>query len=95
MTWTDVKQMFVIFFGLGVCMVVISMNFPADVTFVDGLRLAGSVGKLATIDTSFDLTEKYTIWSGLIAALFLFLAYFGTDQTQVQRFLTANCLLRV
>ncbi len=89
-TWTDVKQMFVIFFGLGVCMVVISMNFPADVTFVDGLRLAGSVGKLATIDTSFDLTEKYTIWSGLIAALFLFLAYFGTDQTQVQRFLTAK-----
>ncbi len=89
-TWTDVKQMVIIFFGLGVCLFIILSNFPAGVSMTDGLHLAGSVGKLNTIETSFDLTEKYTIWSGMIAALFLFLSYFGCDQSQVQRFLTAK-----
>lgn len=89
-TWTDVKQMFVIFFGLFVCLFVIVGKFPEGVSFFDGLHLAGAVGKLNTVDTSFDLKEKYTIWSGTIAALFLFLSYFGCDQSQVQRFLTAK-----
>lgn len=89
-TWTDVKQMVIIFFGLGICLFIILSNFPADVSFTDGLHLAGSAGKLTTVETSFDLTEKYTIWSGTIAALFLFLSYFGSDQSQVQRFLTAK-----
>ena len=89
-TWTDVKQMVIIFFGLGICLFVILSNFPADVSVSDGLHLAGSLGKLTTVETNFDLTEKYTIWSGTIAALFLFLSYFGCDQSQVQRFLTAK-----
>ena len=89
-TWTDVKQMVVIFFGLGVVFFVILSQFPAGVSMTDGLQLAGSLGKLQTVDFSFDLTEKYTIWSGVIAALFLFLSYFGCDQSQVQRFLTAR-----
>jgi len=89
-TWTDVKQMVVIFFGLFVCLYVIVSQFPADVSLADGLRLAGTTGRLTTIDTSFDLKERYTIWSGLIGGLFLFLAYFGCDQSQVQRFLTAK-----
>lgn len=89
-TWTDVKQMIVIFFGLFVCMFVIVGQFPAEVSVTDGLFLAGSLGKLQTVDFSLDLTEKYTIWSGVIAALFLFLSYFGCDQSQVQRFLTAK-----
>ena len=89
-TWTDVKQMVVIFFGLGVVMFVIISQFPAEVSVSDGLHLAGSLGKLETVDLSFDLTEKYTLWSGVIAALFLFLSYFGCDQSQVQRFLTAK-----
>ncbi|HKP70656.1 MAG TPA: sodium:solute symporter [Pyrinomonadaceae bacterium] len=89
-TWTDVKQMFVIFFGLGVCFVVIVTSFPAGFSLVDGLHLAGSLGKLNTVDTSFNLQEKYTIWSGLIGGLFLMLGYFGCDQSQVQRFLTAK-----
>lgn len=89
-TWTDVKQMVVIFVGLAVVLVVIVSQFPEHVSLTDGLYLAGSVGKLDTVNTSFDLTEKYTIWSGLIAALFLFLSYFGCDQSQVQRFLTAK-----
>lgn len=89
-TWTDVKQMIVIFFGLFVCLFVIISQFPAEVSVTDGLYLAGSLGKLETIDWRFDLTEKYTIWSGVFAALFLFLSYFGCDQSQVQRFLTAK-----
>ena len=63
---------------------------PDGVSISDGLHLAGATGKLTTIDTSFDLKEKYTIWSGMIGALFLFLSYFGCDQSQVQRFLTAK-----
>lgn len=89
-TWTDVKQMVVIFFGLSVIMIVIVSQFPTGVSVGDGLHLAGSLGKLETVDFSFDLTEKYTIWSGVFAALFLFLSYFGCDQSQVQRFLTAR-----
>lgn len=89
-TWTDVKQMVIIFFGLGVALWVIISGFPVGVSVMDGLELAGSLGKLETIDTRFDLTEKYTIWSGLIGGLFLMLGYFGCDQSQVQRFLTAK-----
>jgi len=89
-TWTDVKQMIVIFFGLGVCFLVILWSFPPGVSLGDGLHLAGSLGKLSMVDTTFDLKEKYTIWSGLIGGLFLMLGYFGCDQSQVQRFLTAK-----
>src|SRR5918997_3786099 len=63
-TWTDVKQMIVIFFGLFVCLFVIVSQFPQDVSLFNGLHLAGATGRLTTIDTSFDLKEKYTIWSG-------------------------------
>ena len=93
-TWTDVKQMIVIFFGLSVVLIIILSSFPAEVSISDGLHLAGATGRLTTIDTSFDLKEKYTIWSGLIGALFLFLSYFGCDQSQVQRFLTAKSVSR-
>jgi SSS family transporter len=89
-TWTDVKQMFIIFAGLGMCVVVIVSGLPDGVTFGDALHLAGAAGKLQTIDFTFDLQERYTIWSGLFAALFLFLSYFGCDQSQVQRYLTAR-----
>lgn len=89
-TWIDVKQMFVIFFGLAVCFIVILSSFPPSVSFTDSLYMAGSLGKLTTVDTSFDLQSKYTLWSGLIGGLFLMLGYFGCDQSQVQRFLTAK-----
>ncbi len=89
-TWTDVKQMFIIFFGMGVCLIVILWSFPPGVSISDGLHLAGALGKLNTVDTSFNLQEKYTLWSGLIGGLFLMLGYFGCDQSQVQRFLTAK-----
>ncbi len=89
-TWTDVRQMVVIVVGLIACVVVIVNALPASVSVADGLRLAGAVGKLETIDFRFDLTERYTIWSGMFAAFFLFLSYFGCDQSQVQRYLTAR-----
>jgi Na+/proline symporter len=89
-TWTDVKQMFVVFFGLSVCLFVIFSNFPDGVSLTGGLHLAGAAGKLQTIDFKFDLTEQYTFWSGLIGGMFLALSYFGCDQSQVQRFLTAK-----
>jgi Na+/proline symporter len=89
-TWTDVKQMFVIFFGLFVCIVVIVSYFPSGVGVSDGLQLAGAVNKLTTVDFKFDINEQYTFWSGLIGGMFLAMAYFGCDQTQVQRFLTAK-----
>lgn len=89
-TWTDVKQMVIIFVGLTTCFIIILWSFPVGVSFTDGLHLAGSLGKLNMVDTSFDLKEKYTIWSGLIGGFFLMLGYFGCDQSQVQRFLTAK-----
>jgi solute:Na+ symporter, SSS family len=86
--WTDVKQMVLIVFGLFAAVIVLILNLPPEIGVVDGLRIAGSAGKLQTFDFSFDLTNQYTFWSGTIAALFLFLSYFGTDQSQVQRYLT-------
>jgi solute:Na+ symporter, SSS family len=86
--WTDVKQMVLIVSGLVAAVVVLILQLPADVSIADGLRIAGSAGKLQTFDFSFDLTNQYTFWSGTIAALFLFMSYFGTDQSQVQRYLT-------
>lgn len=89
-TWTDVKQMIVIFVGLAVILYVILGQFPAGVSVSDAMQLAGSVGRMKTVDTKFDLNETYTLWSGLIGGLFLMLSYFGCDQSQVQRFLTAR-----
>ena len=89
-TWTDVKQMAIIMIGLAICVLVILQALPEDVSLKDALFVAGAAGKLETIDFTFDLTERYTFWSGTIAALFLFLSYFGCDQSQVQRYLTAR-----
>jgi len=91
-TWTDVKQMFVIVAGLALCVIVILSSLPGGVTLGDALHLAGAAGKLETLDFRFDFEERYTVWSGLIAALFLFLSYFGCDQSQVQRYLTARSI---
>jgi Na+/proline symporter len=89
-TWTDVKQMVLIVFGLLAAVVVLIVGLPDDIGIVQGLKIAGSTGRLQTFDFSFDLTNQYTFWSGTIAALFLFCSYFGTDQSQVQRYLTAR-----
>jgi Na+/proline symporter len=72
--------------------VVLILGLPHGVSASDALHVAGSVGKLHAIDFRFDVREKYTIWSGLIGGMFLSLSYFGCDQSQVQRYLTAKSL---
>ncbi len=89
-TWTDVKQMLLIFAGMAVVVAVIVSSFPEEVSIVDALRVSGASGHLQTIDFSFDLDQTYTFWSGLLGGLFLMLSYFGCDQSQVQRYLTAK-----
>ena len=91
-TWTDVKQMVLIVSGLVAAIVVLVFALPADVSILQALRIAGSTGRLQTFDFSFDLSNQYTFWSGTIAALFLFCSYFGTDQSQVQRYLTTRSI---
>jgi solute:Na+ symporter, SSS family len=87
-TWADVKQMVLIVFALFAIVVVLLVQMPVS---PDGaLRIAGTTGRLQTFDFSFNLTDTYTVWSGLIGGLFLMLSYFGTDQSQVQRYLTAR-----
>jgi SSS family transporter len=86
--WTDVKQMVLIVGGLLSAVVVLILGLPDGVSVPEALRIAGRTGHLQTFDFTFDVTNQYTFWSGTIAALFLFLSYFGTDQSQVQRYLT-------
>ncbi|HVH26271.1 MAG TPA: sodium:solute symporter [Vicinamibacterales bacterium] len=89
-TWTDVKIMVLIVFGLLALIVTAIGGYPQDIGLVGGLEVAAAAGRLRVFEFSFDLTNQYTFWSGTIAALFLFCSYFGTDQSQVQRFLTAR-----
>jgi Na+/proline symporter len=91
-TWTDVKTMSLIVGGLFVIIITAVIGFPQGVSLGDGLAVAAATGRLRTFDFSWDVTEQYTFWSGTIAALFLFCSYFGADQSQVQRYLTARSL---
>ena len=89
-TWTDVKQVVLIVFGLLAAVAVLVTGFSDEVSIPQALRIAGATGRLETFNFSFDLTNQYTFWSGTIAAFFLFCSYFGTDQSQVQRYLGAK-----
>ena len=89
-TWADVKQMMVIVGGVFATVVILIVGLPAGVGLGEALGVAGSTGRLTTIDFSLDLNETYTFWSGLLGGLFLMLGYFGCDQSQVQRYLTAE-----
>jgi SSS family transporter len=89
-TWTDVKQMAVIVAGVAAAIAVLVVRLPAEVGLSEAMRIAGSTGRLQALDFRFTLTETYTFWSGLLGGLFLMLSYFGCDQSQVQRYLTAK-----
>lgn len=91
-TWTDVQQMLVIFFGLVVALVMIVILLPKQVSFLDAMHLAGSAGKLNAVTFHFDWDDRYNLWSGLIGGMFLALSYFGCDQSQVQRYLTGKSI---
>jgi SSS family solute:Na+ symporter len=90
--WTDVKQMFVVVGGMSAAIVVLLYGILQNVDFTQALHLAGATGRLRAIDFKFDPRETYTFWSGMIGGLFLMLAYFGCDQSQVQRYLTAKSI---
>jgi SSS family solute:Na+ symporter len=89
-SFTQLFQMAVIFSGLIVAAIMVVYKLPYDVTFSDSLHIAGSLGKMNLIDTTFDWNNRYNIWSGIIGGFFLQLSYFGTDQSQVGRYLTGS-----
>jgi len=91
-TWADVPQMLVILAALILALIIAIHLLPADITFLDAARLAGAAGKLNAVDTHFDWNDRFNLWSGLIGGMFLALAYFGTDQSQVQRYLTGRSI---
>ncbi len=89
-TWADVKQMFIIVFALSAIVVVLILRMPVPLD--DAFRIAGATGRMQVFDFSFDLSKTYTFWSGILGGTFLMLSYFGTDQSQVQRYLSAKSI---
>ena len=87
---TQKQQMFIIFLGMFLAFGFILNEFPEGIGFSEALSIAGKSGKLKIIDFSIDLNNRYTFWSGLTGGLFLALSYFGTDQSQVQRYLSGK-----
>jgi len=90
--WTDVLQMVMMFAGIAVALVVLFGTLPSEVGMGDVIYIGGIQQMWTSIDLSWDPTNTYTLWSGLIGGFFLALAYFGCDQSQVQRYLTASSL---
>src|SRR5947209_9879512 len=84
--------MLIIFSGLLVAMVMVIVMLPPDVSLLDAVYLAGKAGKLNAVDLKFDVNSRYNVWSGVIGGMFLALAYFGCDQSQVQRYLTGKSI---
>ena len=89
---TQKQQMSVILIGIIIAFGYIINLFPKEISFSDALEIAGKSGKLKVLDFSLDLNSRYTIWSGLTGGFFLALSYFGTDQSQVQRYLSGKSL---
>ena len=87
---TQKQQMFIIFLGMIIAFGFIIESFPEEIGFVQALDIAGQTGKLQVLDFSFDPNSRYTFWSGITGGLFLALSYFGTDQSQVQRYLSGK-----
>lgn len=89
-SYTQLLQMSIIFSGMFLAAVVVVMLLPQGVGFTKALHLAGKLGRMNVIDWKFDLNNRYTVWSGILGGFFLQLSYFGTDQSQVGRYLTGS-----
>ena len=89
---TQKQQMFVIMSGMIIAFSLILNSFPENIDFNNALKLAGLGGKMEIVDFSFDIEKKYTFWSGITGGFFLALSYFGTDQSQVQRYLSGKSI---
>jgi len=90
--WADVQQMMLIFCALVLALFMAIHLMPADVSWAKAVTLAGAAGRLNAVTTHFDWDDRYNVWSGLIGGMFLALAYFGCDQSQVQRYLTGKSI---
>ena len=91
-TVTQKQQIFVIFAGMLAALFIILSLLPEDVSFTKAIDIAGASGRMEVLDFSFDLENRYTVWTGLIGGTFLMLSYFGTDQSQVQRYLSGKSM---
>jgi SSS family transporter len=91
-TWSDVQQMCVIFLGLVIALVTVFVLLPNSVSITDAVYLAGAAGRLNAVTTNFQWSDRFNLWSGLFGGTFLFLSYFGCDQSQVQRYLTGKSI---
>lgn len=91
-SYTQMQQMAVIFLGMFIAGILLVKLLPEQMTFTDALHVAGKMGKLELLDFSFDPKDKYNFWSGLIGGTFLALSYFGTDQSQVGRYLSGETI---
>lgn len=89
---TQTQQMIVILLGLVLASVLIVFNLPKEMSLGEGIQVAGKMGKLNLLDFKFDLSNRYNFWSGMLGGVFLFLSYFGTDQSQVSRYLSGRSL---
>ncbi|MGG6231865.1 sodium:solute symporter [Tenacibaculum sp. SDUM215027] len=89
---TQKQQMAVIFAGMFVAFYLILQYLPDDITFTKALEIAGASDKMQVLDFSWDLNNRYTVWTGILGGTFLMLSYFGTDQSQVQRYLSGKSL---
>ena len=89
---TQKQQMIIILLGMILAAIIIIFRLPEGISFNDALGIAGKMGKLEVVNFEFDLSERYNIWSGILGGVFLFLSYFGTDQSQVQRYLSGKSL---
>ncbi len=91
-SYTHLQQMTIIFIGMFIAGYMIVSLMPAEVGFTDAIKMGGKLGKMNVIDLELDFSNKYNIWSGLIGGFFLALSYFGTDQSQVSRYIGAKDL---
>jgi SSS family solute:Na+ symporter len=91
-SWTQTHQLLIALGGMAVALIVALRSLPENVGFVDAVRVAGRMGRINVIDFHFDVTTPYNFWSGLFGGLMVALAYFGTDQSQVQRYLTGETI---
>jgi len=89
---TQKQQMIVILTGMFIAAILLVWQLPEEVLFGDAVGLAGKLGKLNVVSFEFDLSDRYNFWSGMLGGVFLFLSYFGTDQSQVQRYLSGKSL---
>jgi len=87
---TQKFQMGIIFLGMFIVFGLLLSYLPDGIGFVDSLKVAGSTGKMNVVDFSIDFDSRYTFWSGITGGFFIALAYFGTDQSQVQRYLSGS-----